>query len=209
MRIPSLLIASVLCASSAWAQHDSHYYLQIGQGIVFSADAEDVPGGEVSFDPGYAASLAFGYQNFLGDNLSFSPEIEVYYQNFRVDEDDLQQIPSAVEDDAKAFAVMLNGTIDWYITEQFSWYGGLGIGYATDVEYSAWDSGNLVLADEDGLAAQARLGLGYNLGGSYDVRVGVRYFQIEALDIEDQLAGTTDELEVGQLAIEALLRWGF
>src|SRR5262245_38697766 len=109
MRISSLLIACALLGSSAWAQHESsHYYVQLGLGAVFSADAEDVPGGEVSFDPGYSTSIAFGYENFLDDDLSFSPEIEFYYQNFRVDEEDLQNIPSAVEDDAKAFAIMLN-----------------------------------------------------------------------------------------------------
>jgi opacity protein-like surface antigen len=208
MRIPSLLIAIPFLGASAWAQDESDFYLQFGLGFVGSEDAEGVPGGTVGFDPGYGVSLAVGYEMFKDETLSFSPEFELYYQAFRVDEEDLPAIPSAVEDDAKTFAFMINGTLDWNITKQFSWYGTLGVGWANVIEYSAWDSGNLVLQDDNGLAGQARFGFGYNLGGTYDVRLGVRYFKTEPLDIEDQITGDVDELDVGQVAVEASLRWG-
>jgi opacity protein-like surface antigen len=209
MRIPSLLIAIPVLGASAWAQESSDFYVQLGLGLVGSEDADGVPGGTVEFDPGYGVSLAVGYDMPLGDNFSFAPELELYYQNFRVDEEDLDAIPSAVEDDAKTFAFMVNGTLDWHITKQFSWYAGAGVGYASVIEYSAWDSGNLVVTDDSGVAGQFRLGLAYNLGGSYDVRLGFRYFRAEAVEIEDQITGATDEIDVGQAAIEASLRWGF
>jgi len=209
MRIPSLLFAIPVLGASAFAQESSDFYIQLGLGFVGSEDAEGVPGGTVEFDPGYGVSLAVGYDMPVGDHFSFAPEFELYYQNFRVGEDDLTGIPSAVEDDAKTFAFMVNGTLDWNITEQFSWYAGAGVGYATVIEYSAWDSGNLSVTDDSGLAGQFKLGLGYNLGGTYDVRLGFRYFRTEAVEIEDQITGDTDEIDIGQAAIECSLRWGF
>jgi len=210
MRIPSLLIAIPVLGASAWAQNESpDFYLQLGLGIVGSEEAEGVPGGTVGFDPGYGVSLAVGYDMVIDESLTFAPEFELYYQSFRVDEDDLDAIPSAVEDDAKTFAFMVNGTFDWNITKQFSWYGGVGVGWASVIEYSAWDSGNLLIRDDSGLAGQLRLGLGYNLGGTYDVRVGFRYFKTEPVEIEDQVTGDVDEIDVGQAAFEASLRWGF
>jgi opacity protein-like surface antigen len=210
MRIPFLSIAVIVLGSSAWAQHeDNHTYIQFGLGFVTSEDAEDVPGGTIEFDPGFAVDLAVGYEIFLGTKyLSIAPEFELYYQSFSVDEDDIGAIPSAVEDDAKSFALMLNGVLEWHITKQFSWYGSAGVGWADVIEYSAWDSGNLVIDDDSGFAWQGRFGFGYNLGGTYDFRAGVRYFHTEPIDIEDQITGSTDELDVGQFSVEAAVRWG-
>jgi len=209
MRIPSLLIAIPFLGASAWAQDDSSdIYLQFGLGFVGSEDAEDVPGGTVGFDPGYGVSLAVGYEMFKSESLTFSPEFELYYQAWRVDEEDLPKIPSAVEDDAKTFAFMVNGNLDWYITKQFSWYGSVGVGWAATIDYSSWDSGNLVQRDNSGVAGQVKVGLGYNLGGSYDLRLGLRYFHTEPIDVEDTITGDVSEIDVGQLAVEASLRWG-
>jgi hypothetical protein len=71
MRIPSLLVVFAVLGSSAWAQKDGasalaqndrgHFYFQLNEGILFSQDATDVPGGTITFAPGYAVSLALGY----------------------------------------------------------------------------------------------------------------------------------------------------
>jgi opacity protein-like surface antigen len=210
MRIPSLLTASLLLGSSAWAQHDeSHFYLQLGLGSVLSEDAEGVPGGTVSFDPGFSASGTFGYDFWLSERLSFDAGLEAYYQYFKVDEEDLAAIPSAEEDDAKAFALLLNGGLEWRFTPQFSMFAGAGVGWAKEIEYEAWDSGNLNVVDDDGVAFQGRLGCDWNLGGSYDVRLGYRYFRTTPVDIEDALApGQTEEIDVAQHSFEIALRWG-
>jgi opacity protein-like surface antigen len=84
----------------------------------------------------------------------------------------------------------------------------LGIGWASEIDYQPWDSGSLSIDDDDGLAFQARLGMAYNFGGSYDFRIGYRYFQTESVDIEDEVTGETDELEVAQHSIELGFRWG-
>lgn len=209
MRMSSLLIATALLGSSAWAQDEgSPYYLQLGIGGVFSEEAEGVPGGTIGFDPGFSTGLAVGRTFEWSERLDFGAEVEAFYQYFTVDEDDFGAIASAVEDDAKTLAFMLNGQLDWYFTQQYSLYGGLGFGWAKEIDYSAWDSGNLSTSDDDGLAFQAKLGMGYNFGGSYEMRLGYRYFKTETIDVEDQISGVTDEIDVAQHSVEATFRWG-
>lgn len=208
MRMSSLLIATTLLGSSAWAQDEgSPYYLQLGLGGVFSEEAEGVPGGTIGFDPGFSTSIALGRTFECSERLDFGAEVEAFYQTFTVDEDDIGAIPSAVDDDAKTLAFMLNGQLDWYFTQQFSLYGALGGGWAKEIDYSAWDSGNLSINDDDGVAFQARLGFGYNFGGSYEMRLGYRYFKTETVDIEDEITGVVDELDVAQHSLEATFRW--
>ncbi len=211
MRIPSLLIALPVLGASAWAQQErSHFYLQLSEGIVFSEDATGVPGGRIGFDPGFSVGLAFGYEHYFNERWSLAPEVELFYQYFTVDEDDLPAIPTfpGNEDDAKTFALMFNGTLDAHITSQFSWYLGAGVGWADVIKYEAWDSGNLDVADSSGFAGQLRSGLGFNLGGSSDFRFGLRYFKTEPVDIENVDTGDVDEIDVGQLSFEATFRWG-
>jgi opacity protein-like surface antigen len=208
MRIPFLLFATALLGSSAWAQDDeSPYYLQLGFGGVFSGDAEDVPGGTIGFDPGFTTGLALGRSFGISERLGLDIDVEAYYQAFKVDEDDILAIPSAVEDDAKTFALMLNGTLDFGFTPHFSVYGGAGVGWASEIEYSAWDSGSLAVEDDDGLAFQGRLGFAYDLGGSYDVRLGYHFFQAESVEVTDSTDGSTSDLEVGQHSLEVMFRW--
>lgn len=208
MRIPFLLIATAFVGSSARAHdEESPYYLQIGLGGVFSEDAEDVPGGTIGFDPGFSTGIALGRTFELSERFGFDAELEAFYQSFRVDEEDLPAIASAVEDDAKTFAFMLNGILDWHFTQQYSIYGGVGVGWAKEIDYSAWDSGSLSISDDDGVAFQGRFGFGYNFGGTYDMRLGYRYFKTETVDIEDLITNQTDELDVAQHSIEASFRW--
>lgn len=208
MRIPFLLFATALLGSSAWAQdEESPYYLQLSLGGVFSENAQDVPGGTIGFDPGFSTGFALGRSFEYGDSLGYDIELETYYQAFTVDEDDLPAIASAVDDDAKTLAFMVNGLLDWKFTQQYSIYGGLGLGWAKEIEYSSWDSGSLRITDSSGVAIQGRLGLAYNLGEYYDARIGYRYFKTEPIDIEDTTAGTTDELDIAQHSLEVLFRW--
>ncbi|NOT30912.1 MAG: porin family protein [Planctomycetes bacterium] len=208
MRTPFLLFATALLGSSAWAQDDeSPYYLQFSLGGVFSEDAQDVPGGTIGFDPGFSTGVALGRSFELNESFDYDIEFETYYQAFTVDEDDIVAIASAADDDAKALAFMVNGLLDWKFTRQYSVYGGLGLGWAKTIKYSAWDSGSLRITDNSGAAIQGRLGLAYNLGENYDARIGYRYFKTEPIDIEDTTAGTTDELDIAQHSLELQFRW--
>jgi len=210
MRIPFLLIAVAVLGSRAWAQDDderSPYYFQFGLGGVFTEDATDVPGGTVGFDPGYSVSAALGRAWEVSDRLDFDTEVELFYQYFTVNEEDLPSIASAVDDNAKTFSFMLNGILDLHFTPQYSMYGGLGVGWAKDIEYSSWDSGSLSLADDSGAAFQGLFGFAYNLGGTYQVRLGYRYFKTEPIDINDVITGDSSQLDVAQHSIEATFRW--
>ena len=203
MRIPFLLFATVLLGSSAWAQdEDSPYYIEFGVGGVFSSEAE-VFDDKFEFDPGYSLIAAVGREWELGDRLNFEGELEALYQAFSIDEDDL---PVNTPDDAKTFALMLNGVLDYEFTQQYSIYGGLGVGWAKEIEYDTFDSGGAQTDDDDGLAYQGLFGFAYNLGGDYDLRLGYRYFRTEPVDV--QAGSESSEIDVGQHSLEAVLRWG-
>jgi opacity protein-like surface antigen len=209
MRMSSLLIATALLGSSAWAQDEgSPYYLQLGLGAVFSEEADEVPGGTIGFDPGFSTGIAFGRTFGISERLDLEAEVETFYQYFTVDEDDIGAIASAVDDDAKTLAFMLNGGFDYRFTTQYSVYGSVGLGWAKEIDYAAWDSGNLTTTDDDGAAFQARLGFGYNFGGSYDMRLGYHYFKTDTIDVEDEITGSVDEIDVAQHSVEATFRWG-
>ncbi|MSR62397.1 MAG: hypothetical protein EXS08_08130 [Planctomycetes bacterium] len=214
MRTPSLLIATLLLGTSAWAQgeeeNDSYWpdYFQLSLGGVFTEDASGVPGGTIGFDPGFSTGMALGWDLGGSETLDYDFEVEAFFQSFTVDETDLLAIPSAVNDDAKTFALMFNGLAHLHFTPQYALYGGAGVGYAKENHYEAWDSGSLQTNDSDGLAFQARLGFEYNFGGSYDVQLGYRFFKTEPVEVEDTLAGTIDEIDVAQHSIEAAFRWG-
>jgi len=215
MRIASFLIASTLLGNVVWAQHgverDNGWYpdyIQLGFGGVVSDKAEDVPGGTIDFDIGYDVALALGWVMPLSERFDINFEFETYYQYFTVDEEDLLAIPSAVNDDASALAFFINVLPQWYFTPQFSVFGGAGFGWAKDVSYDAWDSGNLNQVDDDGYAVQGRLGFDYNLGGNYDFLLGYRYVLIEPVDVENTITNQTDEIDVGQHVFELGFRWG-
>jgi len=205
MRIPFSLCVLLLLGTSAWAQDDEvgPYYLQVNLGGVFSEKAE-VQGFEGDFDPGIMTSIALGRHLWSTDRLVLDGELEAYYQYFTFD--DVLNVPSAGKnDDARAFAFLVNGLLEWRFTRQFSVYGGAGVGYAPKIEYDTFDSGNLNQDQSDGFCFSGRLGLDYNLGGNYDFRFGYRYFRTEPIDIVD--AAGSDELSIGQHAVELGVRW--
>jgi opacity protein-like surface antigen len=210
MRIPLIPIALTLLGSAAFAheEDDRPWFIQFGLGAVFSGDAEDVPGGTVEFDPGYSVSGGVGYHVCQDERFGFDLLGELFITDFKVDEGDLTSIPSAVDDDAGVTAWMLNGIAEWHFTDQFAAYGGLGVGWASKIEYDAWDSGNLQIEDDSGLAFQGLLGFLYNLGGTYDVLLGYRYFRTETVEIENQVPPFgSDDLDVAQHVVEVGFRW--
>jgi opacity protein-like surface antigen len=214
MRILPLLIASALLGPRAWAHGEEDDngswpdYFQLGLGAVFTSEAEDVPGGDISFDPGFSTGAALGWSKMIGERTGLDLEGELFYQYFAVDEGDIEGIPSATDENSKIFALMLNGGLDYHFTERYAVYGMLGVGWAKEIDYQPWDSGSLSIDDDDGLAFQARLGMAYGFGGSYDFRFGYRFFKTETIDIEDEVTGETDELDVSQHSLELGFRWG-
>ena len=218
MRIPSLLFACALAGSSPWAQDETNpYYLQFGLGTVFSEDADVGSGfgGTVGFDPGYAASFVLGRTFELSERWSWDAQFETLYQRFTVDEDDIDAVPGIDPqsvgdlDVAKSLTFFLNGILDWHLTRQFRIFGGAGVGWAETLDYNTWDQGSFSIADDDGLAFQGRFGFAYDLGGSYDVLIGYRYYRSEALDIDDlQPPTSSSEIDIGQHSLEVAFRWG-
>ncbi len=215
MRIPFLPIALVSLGSSVFAHdEDNRYYAQLFVGGVFSDEVDSLlvspsnpDGFSFDFDPGYSASAVVGRHFPFGDRCGLDVDIGPYYQFFTVDENDLVNITSAVDDDAAMLAWMVHGTLEYHFTPQFAIYGGGGVGYASSIDYDAVDSGGLQQNDDDGIAFDGRIGFLYNLGGSYDFTLGYRYFRTEAVEIEDTTEMVTDDIDIGQHVIEMGFRW--
>lgn len=215
MRIPSLLFVCALLGSSAWAQDDeSPFYFRLGFGGVFSEDA-DVLGITTEFDPGFSLAAAVGYTFELNERWDLDADVEAFRQSFKIEEGDiggpdellpgLENVGSA--DNADTFAFMLNGTFVRRMSQNIGLYGGLGLGWSKN-DYNGWDSGDLRTDDEDGVAFQGRLGVEYGLGGSYDFRLGYRYFRaspVDVLDVNDP--AVSDELDIGQHSFEITFLW--
>ena len=200
------LLASPLFAHDPGSDDD--WYLQLGIGFVNTTDVDDSPGGTVSFDTGYDFSLALGKHLRDSGSTGMAVELEGILVNFKTDEQDLLSVPSAVSDDGQNMAWLGNLVFDFHASEQFSFYLGGGIGYATDIEYDTFDSGNLRTNDEDGLAYQAKLGFMYHLGGNYDFLFGYRFFATETVEVEDTTTGATFDIDNMQHIIEFGFRWG-
>jgi opacity protein-like surface antigen len=223
MRIPSFLFVCALSGSTSWAyssqahDEDNPYYVQLGLGAVFSEDADVGSdfGGTIGFDPGYTASLVLGRTFDLNDRWSWDAQFETLYQRFTVDEDDIRTIPGlqSIEigdnDVAKSLTFLINGILDWHMTQQFRIFGGAGVGWAKAIDYNAWNQGALETEEDDGLAFQGRLGFGYNFGGSYDVLFGYRYYKTEPIDVtENDPSPQSSEIDIAQHSLEFAFRWG-
>ena len=208
MRTPLITLLTVVGLASTASAQDDDWYFQLGLGGVFPTAAEDVPGGDIDFDQGFGISAAIGKRLGGGEDLGLAVEFESIFTDFKVDERDITAIPSAINDEAGSLAWMLNGRLDWKFSDSLSLYLVGGLGYATTLEYESWDSGNLNLVDEDGFAYQARVGFTFDLGGNYDVSIGYRFFQHEAIEIENTITSETFDLDPIQNHAEITLRWG-
>ncbi len=212
MRITYLatVLFFLTAASTAFGhgRDEDRWYLGLGIGAVGAPDIDENPTGTVGYDPGITGSLLIGRDLGGSDDVGFAAEFEGFLSDYKLEEEDLGKIPSAISDDAGTLAWLVNGVIDWHIAEQFGFYGAAGIGYASTIEFEFYDSGNLNQEDKHGLAWQLKLGLQYNLGGSYDFLLGYRYLQTEDVEVRNTVTQATFDVPNEQHVFELGVRWG-
>ena len=130
---------------------------------------------ELSFDPGYGITAAFGnvYNNFRA-------EVEFNYFASDVDEVTLVGDGSAsVGGDGTVVAVMLNGFYDFVPGQTLSPFIGAGIGYANAEIDILGES-----EDDDVFAYQLMAGFAFKLTENLTSDVQYRYFGTEDLEYE-------------------------
>ncbi len=197
-------------ASSAFAQDrsESPWYIGFDLGALSVTDIDQNPTGTVGYDTGVSMALALGRHLIRSDSLDFSGELEGLYAFTKLDDGDLVNIPSAISRDYGNLAWFVNGVLDWKLSEDFGWYGGAGVGYASGIRLQSFDSGNLAQADTQAIAFQFKLGAIFHMGGRYDFLLGYRYFQTEDVQIDNLVTLTSFDVTNQANIFEAGVRWG-
>lgn len=170
----------------------------LGVGFVNDVDVSDgVEKYELSFDPGFGLSAAFG--NTYPNN--FRAELELGY--FKSDLDKVTLVGVGSEDlggDGQLMTLMFNSYYDFIPEAMFSPFVGLGIGYA-NAELDLLG----ISEDDDVLAYQAIAGGAFNLSKQLMLDLQYRFFDTEDLEFEAGIEA--DSVRTHSLLIG--LRYGF
>ena len=204
-----LVLALFLVAPAASAQLDLNdraddpWYLQLALGGVWPNDA-DAPNGSIEFDRGYSAALALGY--YLGEmsDIDVCAEVEAITTSFKIREGELANF-NTDDEAAGATAFMINVVGDIDVSDNVSFYAGGGGGYATRIEFDTLDSGSGRQLDDDGFAAQVKLGFRYSMGELFDVALGYRFFKTEDVSVLNGPVGAEADFENN--IFELTMRW--
>ena len=168
----TLMVAAVFMATSAQAA-DGKMYFSASGGLSLTNDLE-LPGFNLSFDPGFNIGGALGY-----DMGRFRVEGEIRYHS--VDVDAVNGITVPFNADLSALSFMANGYYDIEMQNSpLTPYLGLGIGYVSS-EISALAAST----NEDDFGYQFMLGLGYDITAAAILTAEYRYFGIANSDAPD------------------------
>lgn len=168
-------VVAVMCLPSAiWAQDSGNFYVKAFggasalQGNDFAIDG--VPTG-VSFDTGFIAGGAFGY-NYA--NAPLRAELEYAYRT-----GDAGGLDPAIasKGDLASTSVMLNGYYLFETPSSLSPYLGLGLGYATEIDFDLTTPGGTAqFSDTSKFAYQIIAGAEYPLSDRWALYGEARYF---------------------------------
>jgi opacity protein-like surface antigen len=214
MRILSIpvLVALPLLGSVASAHDDgSPWYLQFNAGFNYVQDSADAVGGDLEFDDGFAVSALVGYDlfDFWGERLGLALEFETYFTDFEVSSDGFGSVDTADGEDSSTVALMVNLAAEWHWTPQISLYGAAGIGHAPSIDFDSYNNleNNFELTETDALAWQGKIGMRYNLGGSFSWLFGYRYFATDDVEMENDGGAASFDMENVHHVFEFGVRW--
>jgi opacity protein-like surface antigen len=181
------------------------WYVQIGAGLVTTTDS-DGPDEDVEFDEGFAIPLAVGYRFGADDSnaLAFDLEFEALYTDQDADDEGFIEAVN----DVTVVAGFIDGVGDLALGQNFSLYGGAGIGLAALDVGTESDSLNS-FEEEDGpfLAWQGKAGFRWYATPSVSWSVGYRFVNIDDAEIDDDTGGASFDLETQQHALELGVRF--
>lgn len=189
----------------ASSDSSSDFYLRASGGFVTTSDSSG-PGEEIDFDEGYLLSLGIGRRLGASDGgVGFALELDGLWTDQDVsDSGGLQAVT-----DLSVAGVLLDGIVDYRISERLSIYAGAGLGVAwLDVGTSSDSLSDF--QDEDGpfLAWQGRAGFAWHFSESIALHVGYRFLNIDDAEVDDGVGDSSFELETQQHVLEAGLIFG-
>jgi len=164
-----MIFAAFFTASTAQAA-DGKLYVSASGGLSLTNDL-DLPGFNLSFDPGFNVGGAVGY-----DMGRFRVEGEIRYH--QVDVDAVNGISVPFSADLSALSFMANGYYDVEMANSpLTPYLGVGLGLVSS-EISA----GAATTDEEDFGYQFMLGLGFNVAPNAILTAEYRYFGIADSD---------------------------
>lgn len=162
----ALLVGLCLCLSTPAIAADGPY-VGVNLGVTVPMDSDVTQfgfTGEVSYDPGFAASAAVGYKMGMGRF-----EGEVGYKQSDLDRVSILGFPLPSNGDASLFSLMGNGYIDFDVTPVVKPYIMAGLG-------AAQLTLDMVTEEDDTVFAyQAGFGCGFALNEKVTLDAGYRY----------------------------------
>lgn len=210
------LCALALLAGVAGAVQGSDeygpWYFGFGVGITFTDDSHGFsPGSAIEFAEGYSLNGLVGYENpgFLGsESLSFNVELEAFFSDQSLDTEIITEFSSKVNEFTE-LSFLVNGVIEKQINDSISFYAGAGIGLATilDLDSVGNEVSSFKIEDDTAFVWQTKIGIHYDLAGSYGAFAQWRHFETEDLATSDATLGQTFDLEIAQDAFEFGVRW--
>lgn len=186
----TLIIATSLtvAASTAVAQDSAGYYAKLFVGTSSLQDDALTLNGDsasVSFDPGAAFGGAIGYDYA---NRPFRAEVEYAYRT-----GDATGLPAAIGTggDFASTSLMLNGYYMFTTASNLKPYVGLGLGFATEIDFDIEGGPAAGEYSESGsLAYQAVLGVEYPASNRVSLYGEVRYFSAGSVDLQRSGGGS-------------------
>lgn len=176
-----IAISLTFAASSAEAQDSGGYYAKLFGGVSsLQGDAFTLNGSSasVSFDTGATFGGAFGYD--YADS-PFRAEVEFAYRT-----GDATGLPAAIGTggDFASTSLMLNGYYMFATASNLKPYVGLGLGYATEIDFDIEGGGAAgEYSDSGSFAYQAMLGVEYPVSNQVSLYGEARYFSAGSVDL--------------------------
>lgn len=184
----------------------SRWRVGLNAGFTTPVEIDPAPGGPIDFENGYLLGGTLGYRvGALNERVDFHLELEGLYTEAKVDSDGLASFGSATAESTSAAAGLLNGVFDWHWSEKVTVRVGAGVGYSVIDFDTLEDIDNRFLlgsGQEDGVAAQGKLALDYDLGGGVSWSLGYRYFRTESLEAVDDTLGQSFDVTTEIHSIE-------
>jgi len=204
------LPALALLAAPALAQDDGGLYLELGAGLT---STESMPGliGDAAFDTGSSFNGLIGYEwqdAWAGLNLGLEFEGLWTLQNF---EDELLGSGSSLAEDFTTSAYLFGPKLTWPYSEEISFYGGLGVGFTTELGIkSRGDAASAFkVVDEETLLYQAKAGIRYNMGANLSWYLQYRHVVADTVEVEDDFLLQSFDYDFEQDLLEVGMRYGF
>ncbi len=186
---------------------DGGLYLQLGFGLTSAQDSGGPDSAnDVEYDQGELYSLALGMHFGPAEpgRLGFDLELEAIYG-----EQEIEARGGIVDPSDTSFAaLMVNGLLDFSLSEQFALYGGAGIGIA-GLDVDSVDDGVNTFEDDDKalFAWQLKGGARLRMTSHTSLNLGYRWLQIDDATLSDSVNDVDFDLESGLHVLELGLRF--